>query len=75
MKMNFQIMNCLHPNSVTNTCVFTAYEANDSVSNLHIALDRYKAQIDDLQKFVWRYVLAAQNQILTANTYQQKFSR
>lgn len=54
MKLNFQIANCPNPNSVNNTCVFAAFEATDTVCNLHVALDQYKTQIDDLQKLVWR---------------------
>ena len=57
MKLNFQIANCLNPNSVTNTCVFAAFEATDSVNNLHVAFDRYRDQMIDLQKLVWRYTL------------------
>ena len=40
--MNFQIVNVAAPNSVHNTCVFCCFEAGDTVTNLHIALDRYK---------------------------------
>ena len=56
MKMNFQIGNCSKPNAVTNTCVFVAYEASDSKTNLHLSLDAYKSQVDDLKKLVWRYM-------------------
>lgn len=55
VKINFQICNCQKPNSVTNTCVFTAYEAADTKTNLHIALDKYKPQVEVLRKTVWRY--------------------
>ena len=48
--MNFQIVNLAAPNSVHNTCVFCCYEASDTVTNLHIALDRYKDQITHLQE-------------------------
>ncbi len=54
MKVNFQICNLMHPNSPTNTCVFVAFEAPDSKANLHLALDRYKSQVAELQKLVWR---------------------
>ena len=54
-KMNFQILNVTNPNSVDNTCVFVAYQAGDSVHNLHIALDRYKDQVKDLQESEWKY--------------------
>ena len=53
-KMNFQIVNVPHPNSVHNTCVFAVFEASDSVSNLHVTLDRYKGKFKDLQKTKWR---------------------
>ena len=46
-KTNFQIVNVPHPNSIHNTCVFAVFEASDSVTNLHIALDHYKYQISD----------------------------
>lgn len=55
VKINFQICNSFKPNSVTNTCVFTVFEAADTKTNLHVALERYKSQVDDLRKTVWRY--------------------
>ena len=53
-KMNFQIMNVSHPNSIHNTCVFAVFQAPDSLFNLHIALDRYTDQIEELQGSGWR---------------------
>ena len=55
MKMSFQICNVLRPNSVQNTCVFSVFEAKDSLTNLHVALDRYTDQIKHLQTTLWRY--------------------
>jgi hypothetical protein len=55
-KMNFQIVNTLTPNAVYNTCVFSCFEAGDSVTNLHVSLDRYKDDIKDLQGMMWKYV-------------------
>ena len=55
-KMNFQICNVATPNSNTNTCVFCAFLAYDSITKLHIALDRYSDQINDLQTTKWRYI-------------------
>lgn len=52
--MSFQIINVMHPNSIQNTCVFAVFEAPDSVFNLHVALDRYSEQVEDLQKSQWR---------------------
>eukprot|EP00731_Ephydatia_muelleri_P032533 Em0024g77a len=53
-KMNFQIVNVAAPNSVHNTCVFCCFEADDTVTNLRIALDRYKDQVAHLQGMQWR---------------------
>ena len=57
-KMNFQIVNVPAPNSVHNTCVFSCFEAGDSVTNLHSALDRFKDQVKQLQVMEWRYMNA-----------------
>ncbi len=54
-KMNFQIVNTPRPNSVQNTCVFTAFEAPDSKTNLHLTLSRYKEAVSQLQSYTWRY--------------------
>lgn len=56
-KMNFQILNIANPNSTKNTCVFVAFEAGDSVYNLHVALDRYRDQVEELQLTEWKYVM------------------
>ena len=53
-KMNFQIINVAAPNSVQNTCVFCCFAAGDSVTNLHIALDRFRDQVKELQGMKWR---------------------
>eukprot|EP00731_Ephydatia_muelleri_P000748 Em0001g748a len=52
-KMNFQIVNVAAPNSVNNTCVFCCFEADDSYTNLHIALEQYKEQVKHLQGMTW----------------------
>lgn len=52
--MSFQIVNVEKPNSVKNSTVFALFEAPDSVANLHIALDRYKSAITELQNSKWR---------------------
>ena len=54
-KMNFLIINVPAPNSVSNTCVFSCFKAADTVLNLHIALDRFKAQVRQLLGMKWRY--------------------
>lgn len=56
MKVNFQVLNTPHPNSVNNTCVFLAYEGPDTKTNLYIALARYRSQIEELQQLHWKYV-------------------
>ena len=56
-KMSFQICKVPHPNSVENTCVFAAFQASDSAVNLHTALDRYKDQVNNLNRTKWRYML------------------
>lgn len=53
-KMNFQIVNVSSPNSPQNTCVFCCFEASDSITNLHIALDRFRPQVEQLQSMKWR---------------------
>ncbi len=52
-KMSFQVAITAHPNSTLNTVVFCAFEASDTASNLHIALDRYSQQIKDLRNLEW----------------------
>jgi hypothetical protein len=54
-KASVQIFNVEHPNSVNNTCVFTVFQAADTVFNLHVALDRFVEQVDDLQRSQWRF--------------------
>ncbi len=54
VKINFQIANIPHPNSPVNTIVFAVFEASDSKSNLHVSIDRYKLQLDALEKHTWR---------------------
>lgn len=54
-KMNFQIVNVPNPNSIQNTCVFAAFEAHDSTTNLHITLERYQGPVSLLQSSTWRY--------------------
>ena len=44
-KMNFQIVNTSSLNSIYNTCVFACFEAQGTIANLHIALDRYKEDV------------------------------
>ena len=52
--MTFQIVNVAIPNSVHNTCEFSFFAARDSVTNLHVALDRFKDQVEHLHGMKWR---------------------
>ncbi|KAL5484105.1 hypothetical protein EMCRGX_G020553 [Ephydatia muelleri] len=54
LKATFHIVNVPNPNSVLNTCVFCCFMAGDSTYNLHVALDRYKLQVNKLQGMRWR---------------------
>jgi hypothetical protein len=47
----------LTPSAVYDTCVFSCFEAGDSVTNLHVSLDRYKDDIKELQGMMWKYML------------------
>lgn len=53
-KMNFQVVNVPHPNSIQNTCVFAAFEGQDSKTNLHITIERYQGPVSLLQNNNWR---------------------
>ena len=56
MKLSFQVCNVEHPNSCKNSCVFAVFEAPDTAANLHIALETFRSEIDDLcGKELWRY--------------------
>ena len=52
VKVVFQLCNVISPNSVHNTCVF---EGKDTSTNLQVALDRYKTQVERLRTTKWRY--------------------
>ena len=54
MKMSFQICNLRAPNSVKNTCIFAAFQAGDTITNLHVALDRYQEQVNRIESLTWR---------------------
>ena len=54
-KMNSQIVNVPSPNSPQNTCVFACFEAPGSLTNLHVALDRFKNDIEIMNGMRWRY--------------------
>ena len=53
-KMNFQIVNISAPNSVHATCVFSCFEASDSITNLHVALDRFRDEVTEIRNMTWK---------------------
>ena len=53
-KMNFQIVNVSHPNSLSNTIVFIVFEGSDSLVNLQCTLPKLMRQIADLATVKWR---------------------
>lgn len=52
--MVFQIVNTKAPNSPANTCVFSIFEAPDSVTNLKVIGDKFGEEIGDLEKQTWK---------------------
>lgn len=48
--MCFQHLNVPSPNAPDNTCIFIMFEAEDSYTNLKIALERYSDIIKDLER-------------------------
>ena len=54
IKMAFQIINTPNPNAVHSTCVFSCFEAKDSTTNLHIALDRFRSDFDKMASLHWK---------------------
>lgn len=53
-KFYYQVVNVQRANSIFNTTAFCVYEADESVANLHTALDQYITQISSLQQSEWR---------------------
>ena len=53
-KMNIQIVNTNSPNSIHSLCVFACFEAQDTIANFHIALDRYKDEVTNLGMSQWK---------------------
>ena len=54
IKMSFQICKLKAPNSVKNTCIFAAFQASDTITNLHVALVRYQEQVNRIESLTWR---------------------
>ena len=56
-KMSFQILHVHTSNSVHNTFIFSCFAAGDSATNFHVALDRFKDQVEHLHGMKWRCTL------------------
>ena len=54
VKMCLQVVNRPNPNSADHTTVFACLEADDTLPNMHLALDQYKEDIQELQGMKWR---------------------
>jgi len=54
MKMLLQICNLKAPNFVKNTCIVAAFQAGDTITNLHVALNRYQEQVNRIESLTWR---------------------
>lgn len=54
--MSFQIVNTVNPNSPNNTCIFSIFEASDSVTNLKVVADRFGEE-----RQAWRAYLEVSN--------------
>ena len=52
-KLSFQIVNS-QSNSPSNTCVFSIFEAGDSVTNLKVVGDRFGNEIGSLENHTWK---------------------
>ena len=55
-KMALQVCNTSRANSSRNTFVFSLFQAGDSATNLHIALERYRHQFEEINATIWKYV-------------------
>ena len=53
-KMNFQLVNVPSPNSPLNTCVFAIFDAKDTTTNLHVALDCFRDEVENLDGTIWK---------------------
>ena len=55
-KLNLQVVNTTHPNSIKNTTLVAVFKAGDSIVNLHTALEQYQTHIKEIQGMKWRYM-------------------
>ena len=54
-KLNMQVINTSHPNSIKNTTVLAVYKASDTPTNLRTALNQYQTHVEEMQGMSWRY--------------------
>ena len=56
MKLSCQLYNVPRPNSCKNSCVFAVFQAPDTRTNLHIAVETFTPQINSVGgKELWTY--------------------
>ncbi len=48
-KLNLQLVNTAHPNSMKGTTLLSVFKAGDTVINLHTALDMYREHVIESQ--------------------------
>ncbi len=48
-KLNLQLVNTHHPNSIKNTHLILIFKSDDSSANLHTALDMYQEHVTEAQ--------------------------
>ncbi|XP_033641218.1 uncharacterized protein LOC117301380 [Asterias rubens] len=53
-KMMLEVANIANPNSRRDTSVICVYESSDTAPNLHIALEKYKEQVESISNTSWR---------------------
>lgn len=52
--MSLQLCNVQNVNSVYNTMVFAIFKAGDNPFNLHVALQQYRKEIQDMETAQWQ---------------------
>ena len=53
-KLNMQVVNTNHPNSIKNMTLLAKFKAGDDIVNLHSALTQYKMQVKEMKGMKWR---------------------
>ncbi len=54
-KLNLQLVNTSHPNSMKGTALLSVFKAGDTVTNLHTALDMYREHVIEAQGMQIKY--------------------